>query len=146
MLKLCQTARLCWRIGNYRWREVEVYRATSLNSGVLSVKGFGSPYYFGHTTRVTGTLVDYMSPTDFNWTRSTKIALGKQALPVFESDSTYQVTVFGSRFGDSAADSPLVLRPIPMPIALDDTAIDCIKLDTTDSTRPTTCKEFQPEL
>jgi len=93
-------------------------------------------------------LVDYMSPTDFNWTRSTKIgasgpvAIGKQALPVFESGSTYQVTVFGSRFGDSAADSPLVLRPIPMPFALDDTAIDCIKSDTTDATRPTTCKEF----
>jgi len=92
---------------------------------------------------VYGTWVEGMSPTDFNFTRGTRISVGEQALPYFESGSKYRITVYGARFGDSAADSPLVIRPIAMPFSLGAGAILCVETDTSPATRPKTCKEFK---
>lgn len=90
-----------------------------------------------------GTWVDGMSPTDHNFTISTKVALGKMPLPFFDSGSTYKVTIWGARFGDSAEDSSLTMRPIAMPFALDASAIACVETDTIPTNRPKTCKEFK---
>lgn len=95
-----------------------------------------------------GTKVDSMSPTDFNFTFGKEISKQQrmQPLPYLESGSTYKITVYGERFGDSAADSPLVIRPIAMPFSRDADATLCVESDTIADSRPKTCKEFKYTL
>ena len=121
-------ARLCWKIGPYKYREVEVYDEKTLNSDVLGISGF-TRVRDSHDALIAGTEVHGMTPSDYNIDVSTNVLLGKLPLPMFESGSKFRVTVIGARFGDSVAESPLVIRPVAMPFAMDDSAsIFCARL------------------
>ena len=142
-MTLLQTpAKVCWKIGPYRYREIEVYVASSLSPNILDAASFNISYY-QHTTNVVGTSVQGMSPTDFNFTISSRIALANQALPIYQSGSNYKITIWGARFGDSLEESPLVMRPIAMPFAMTNDAVVCVLSDTTEATRAKVCKEFK---
>jgi hypothetical protein len=135
-------ARLCWKIGPYKYREVEVYDETTLNSDVLGISGF-KRVRDSHDALIAGTEVHGMTPSDYNIDVSTNVLLGKLPLPMFESGSKFRVTVIGARFGDSVAESPLVIRPVAMPFAMDDSAISCVGTETTAESRSKSCKEFK---
>ena len=97
-----------------------MWDSATLDATVLGPMNGAAVAFYSHSINIAGTWVDGMAPTDFNYKDDdnrliTKIQLGKQGLPLFESGSAYQITVFGGRFGDDVESSPLVLRPIPMP-------------------------------
>jgi hypothetical protein len=113
-----QRVKLCWRVGQFRYREV------------------ASP---GVDTVVVGSRVISFSPSDY---MTEGLALGDKELPSFASNEVIPVQVMGSNLGETG-ESRMMIRAVPMPFAMDSTAMRCVLAGTTLLTRPPFCKEFK---
>ena len=116
-----QTARLCWKIGTFMYRDV--------GNGVITTI---------ETTRVVG-----FTPSDGMLNLPSSFAFKNQQIPVFRSNQEIILTIVGRNIGDKNKSSGLRIRPVAMPFDLELAASEnCVSSTTTTSTRPETCKEF----
>ena len=131
---------VCWKIGSFNYREVELFdTATNTPTAATRVNDKAS-------IEVLGTAVEGMTPSDYDISQGTSNLVGQRVLPMWESGTITQITITGQNFGNSAAESLLVIRPIAMPFSFSDDAVDCVKsnTDTPDGPpRDKACKEFK---
>jgi hypothetical protein len=133
-------ASLCWRLGKYAYRETRTYSDT-VKPTITSPNAL--------ITRVSTSYVESYTPSDYIVPGHPYYNYGSparpKALPMFMSGSAISLTVYGYNFGaGSSGVSPLRVRPIPMPFAMDDeTATNCILSETTVASRVASCKEYR---